>query len=84
LNIRATAEKGTVEQTSKRNHVQIYLLAMLLRLSTSKYVLLSRYATKKVIIMSIARKLSTMRSATNNPPLGSSINPNSNSETHAE
>ena len=75
--------EGIVDITSKSNHVLAYLHAIWFGLSTRRYVALSRYATKNVKMISIAKNPLTTLSVIERAIEGSSRNPNSNGETHA-
>lgn len=74
---------GMVAMTSKANHVLRYLEAMSFGSSTSRYVVLSRQATKKVRTMSMAKKPFTTLSTMERGSDGSLRNPNSKGQTNA-
>lgn len=68
---------------SKINQLRRYLQAIFFRLSTRRKVCESRYATKKVKIISMAKRALTMLSVMARPLIGFGKNPNSNGDTHA-
>lgn len=74
---------GIVEMTSKANQDLVYFQAICFGSSTSRYVVLSRYATKKVRTISIAKNPLTTLSVIASGPSGFLRNPNSNGDTQA-
>lgn len=77
------SSEGTVDMISKKNQVLMYFQAINLRSSTRRKVCGSRYATKKVKMISIAKKALTILSVIASPLIGDLRNPNSNGDTHA-
>lgn len=79
---RASSE-GIVEMMSKANHELAYFHAIFLGASTNRYVVLSKYATKKVRMISTAKNPLTTLSVMERGPFGFFRNPNSNGDTQA-
>lgn len=69
--------------TSKANQELAYFHAIFFGSSTSRYVVLSKYATKKVMRISTAKNPLTTLSVMESGPSGFLRNPNSNGDTQA-
>lgn len=77
------SSEGIVDMTSNANQVLAYLQAICFGLSIIRYVVLSRYATKKVSTISMAKNPFTTLSAIDSGPSGFLRKPNSKGDTHA-